>query len=250
MHEFVHFRSDKGQVNASWDEAGRLICPEADPESMCVYKGYIRDSGKEKIVSRTFANDGKAHFSQQNHILSNFDSIAAIDTNDYRFIGRNLSISAPYYCKNLKQTAVKPTEAVSMPFFIIENIQPGLNAEVVGWYLFIKHIIPIINLKKEERLALVVDSELGKLESINNRKTPYYSNYFLPENITLIYASADTGKDPLNQLIKACDKSSKKYFKQIQESKLKIPDNFGGKTADFSGYAYVNHVESEYRITN
>lgn len=249
VHEFVHFRSNKSQVNISWDEMGRLVCPEADPESVCVYKGYIRNSGKEKIVSKTFANNGMAHFSQQNHILENFNSIAAIDTNNYKFSGRNLAIAAPYFCKNLKETAYKPTEAVSMPFFIIENIQPGLNAEVVGWHLFIKHIIPILNLKKWEKLALVVDSELGKHKAMNNRNLPYYSNYFLPENVTLIYASADTGNDPLNKLIKECDKSSKKYFKQIQESKLLIPSQLGGKTVDFSGYAYVNHEESEYKIT-
>lgn len=249
VHEFVHFRANKSEINVSCDEMGRLICPEADPESVCVYKGYIRDSRKEKIVSKTFAGGGKAHFSEQNHILANFDSIAAIDTNNYRFMDRNLSISAPYYCKNLKEAHKKPTEAVTMPFFIIENVQPGINPEVVGWHLFIKHIVPVLRFKENEKLALIVDSELGKLEAINNRKLPYYSDYLLPENIALIYASADTGDGPLNKLIKECDKSAKIYFLMIQEKKLHIPDQLGGKTADFSGYVYVNHEESEYKIT-
>lgn len=251
VHEFVHFRAaanNGGQINISWDDLGRLVCPEADQESVCVYKGYFRDSGKEKIVSKTFANDGATHFSEQNQILTNFDSIAAIDTNDFEYSGRNLSISASYFCKNLKESVSKSAEAVSLPFFIIENIQHELNAEVIGWHLFIKHIIPILNLNKGSKLALVVDSELGKHEAINSRTLPYYDNYLLPENVSLIYASADTGNSPINKLIKECDKNSKKIFKQMQEKELLIPSQLGGKTVDFSGYAYVNLEFSEYKI--
>jgi len=248
VHEFVHFRSNHSQINVSWDDQGRLVCPEADPESVCIYKGYLRDSGKEKIVSRTFASDGKVHFLEQNHILSNFDSLAAIDTNNYYFHGRKLAISAPYYCLDLKRAPQEQTTAISLPFFIIENVLPGINPETIGWHLFIKHLIPILPLEKSSKLALIVDSELGKLESINNRKSSYYGSHFLPPNMNLIYASADTGDSPTNKLIKECDKASKRYFSMIQEGKINLPAQLGAKSVEYSGYAYVNHEESDFKI--
>jgi hypothetical protein len=251
VDEFVHFKAtanNDGFINIGFDEMGRLDCPEADKSSVCVYKGYMRDSGKEKVISKTFSFEGMAYRSQRDHIINNFDSIAAIDTNDFKFSGRNLSISASFFCEKLKKSASTLVEALPMPFFIIENIQPGLNSEIVGWYLFIKHIVPLLKLTKASKLALVVDSELGKHQAINCRESPYYREHLLPENIGLIYASTDTGTDLPNNLIKECDRNSRKLYNQIQTGELLIPNNFGGESIDFSGYAYVNHEESEYKI--
>jgi hypothetical protein len=95
---------------------------------------------------------------------------------------------------------------------------------------------------------LVVDSELDKHQAINCRELPYYGEHFLPENTGLIYASTDAGTGLLNKLIKSCDKNSRILYGQIKNGELTLPNQFSGKSVDFSGYAYVNHSESKYNI--
>ncbi len=70
----------------------------------------------------------------------------------------------------------------------------------------------IINDFTNSRIMVVVDHNLGKLESYNSRNCPLIEgdeNTYLPENIRIVYASADKYNDSLfNQLIKACDEEA------------------------------------------
>lgn len=250
VNEFVHFKAtgnEEGLVNIKIGEMGEVSCPEAEEGSINSYRSYMRDSGKEKRVVVSYTREGTAFINQRDNIIHNYDVLAGIDTNDYITNERRISIASSFYAGSIQSSTV---EFKIMPSFIISDVRVEINPEVVGWHLFIRHILPLLKLNKGRKLGLVVDTELGKHIVINRREEAYYNEYYLPENIGLIYASSDTGQDLTNQLIQSCDLTSRQLFKKIQEGDLVLPSQLGGGTEDFSGYAYVNYEESEYKIEN
>ena len=135
------------------------------------------------------------------------------------------------------------------PAFIIDSVRHDLNPEVVGWCIFLTYILPLLPISGSEHLGLVVDSELDQHALINQRKQPYYHEYYLPPNVSLIYASSDTGSDIPNQLIKKCDKAARDMFTNIKSGILKFPPCEVAKSPDYSQYTIVNIKGSPYIFT-
>ena len=60
--------------------------------------------------------------------------------------------------------------------------------------------------QRSDRFAIVNDSDLGNHNSFNAGQLPIYGDIYLSSNIDLVYASADTGNDILNIIMRKCDK--------------------------------------------
>ena len=70
------------------------------------------------------------------------------------------------------------------------------------------------NLKE---IGIVVDSDLGNIPDYNTGKKPIIDTFYLPDKITLLYASSDAGKEYLpNKLIAVCDKEANTLIRHIQ----------------------------------
>jgi hypothetical protein len=83
------------------------------------------------------------------------------------------------------------------------------NPEVVAWLRLLEFLSPRICGK----IAIVVDSELGNLPLYNMRKIPLLGDRFLPDNVELIYASAERDlNSPLNKAIKTCDSDASRLI--------------------------------------
>ena len=68
-------------------------------------------------------------------------------------------------------------------------------------------------------LAIIVDSDLGNIPDYNARKKPIIGSFYVPDKMTLVYASSDTGKEYLaNRLIAVCDTEANKLIQHIQRS--------------------------------
>lgn len=64
--------------------------------------------------------------------------------------------------------------------------------------------------------GIIVDSDFGSLSAINNRTIPILDDFYLPENIQLIYASSDKKNDTfLNEAISFCDKIAKQVLDSL-----------------------------------
>lgn len=248
VDNWVHFKATgnaDGNVRIDFSDDGRLKCPEAEVSSIVSYRSYERQSGKQKIITQSPGT----YFNQRRNIENNFDAIAGIDTNDFQLEdGRRISISSSFCSQAMLKTSPQSLMCDATPAFIIDSVRNDLNPEVVGWHLFLTHILPLLPISNGERLALVVDSELDQHISLNQREKPYYRDHYLPPNVSLLYASSDTGSDLTNQLIKECDKLSRWLFAQIQSGDLKLGSVLGGATPDFAGYAYVNIEGSPYYL--
>lgn len=66
------------------------------------------------------------------------------------------------------------------------------------------------------KIAIVVDSELGNLPLYNTRKIPLLGDKFLPDNVELIYASAERdANSPLNKVIRTCESDAKSLIETL-----------------------------------
>jgi len=245
--EFRVLSNDKGEVNVTIDDDGRIYFEEEIEGHTKNTISYERNSGKRKTVSGVTFNGIGGYLNQTEYLQKEFDVIAGIDTNNFSHEGKILSIASSFYSRTVIAPEVSTVSIGLLPSFIISDVNPSLNPEVIGWHLFFKHILPLLGLSNK-KLGLVVDSELDKHQLINSRSIPYYADQYLQENIQLIYASEKGGNLP-NKIIRACDKASRDLKKIILNGELKIPDQLGSGTNDFSGYAYVNYHNTDIMIS-
>lgn len=91
----------------------------------------------------------------------------------------------------------------------LEYIDVDPPQENFGWRQALYHLAKERKVKSYSRAAVIVDSDLQNLASYNNREKPFWKGVYLPHNITLIYASGDTGSSLANKLLKEADRVSR-----------------------------------------
>lgn len=174
--------------------------------------GYERTKNI-KIISQSPQCVDNIFLDQNNYLLS-FENVFAVDTNTQTDSKR--SISAITWLHNLLK---KPNATIevgsSFPrayVFIAEN---GEQPERIGWKDAISRIIGSPEIRGS--VALVVDSYLHELPRINRREIPVHDDYFLPENVTLVYSSAevDTNKYIGPWAIRQSDLAAKRVLMQL-----------------------------------
>jgi hypothetical protein len=179
--------------------------------SIHVGRGYFTEKGKYKqtlSVPVDAANISDVLYEQ----LLRFESIYAIDSNKRMIEGREFVVSCAvhvaleYEGDNIWRRAMFKR----LPAAI--SIAPEGNAETLAWKRLIEYLSP----KIKGMIALVVDSELGDIPNFNNRVKPIRSDFFLPKNTQLIYASSERDlSSPLNKAISICDADATKILNII-----------------------------------
>lgn len=77
-----------------------------------------------------------------------------------------------------------------------------------------------------KRRAVVNDSDLGLHEAINQRTEPLYLDTPMPAAFTLLYASADAGKEVLNRTLRFCDRQARQILNTFFAGGLPNPERF------------------------
>lgn len=197
-----------------YDDKGEKI----DPKFIEVGDAYLRDNVDKgaKIISRSKA-DGTKIILDPNRNLDSYDYLFVIDTNSITINEEKISISIPI---KFSVEFNGPTWSAKYDLFSAFEFRNAIvNPELIGWCDFIKNILKMEDFEKGARIAIVVDSELGRLSNINKRLEPILNDFYLPENFHLIYASADVGKENvLNKMIGICDSNGRRVLQLILES--------------------------------
>lgn len=196
---------------------------QSDIDMTRTYKG----ENKTRIVTK--ATNLEQNSNCVDDWVKNFDVIYAVDTNTKPIHGgkHNFSIGIVYK-GNINQ---------------IDETGGEIQCELYAGFLWIwsgnrkiepeNWVCAIEKIKKEEsnhkKIALIVDSELGNYEEYNNRTKPLINDFVLPENFTLIYASADYADEWTNKMIRLCDKCASEnlncYIETIEKIKIEpFPD--------------------------
>lgn len=167
---------------------------------------YERPKGP-KVLSRIPQTTAGITFDPSSALFKNHDFLCAVDTNTRVLAGKEISVSAVVTFVR----APPPPGAIEhwkldVPFcweFV------GLKTEKrenFGWLVVLEKLNDLGIIKSTTSVGMIVDSDLGNLPDYNCRRKPVFENSFLPSNVTLIYASADSGKENLvNRVIAVAD---------------------------------------------
>lgn len=222
---------DKGQFTLS-DENG--IPYDLGPQTVVrSYEGERKERIVAKATNLDFVTDQVGSWPE------NFDYVFAMDTNTHpqKCDDFFCSVAAVYYGEVRKVNDYE-RNMTCRPYMVIDWYHPwSMKIETVTWMEVVKKLQEIIPASK--KVGIVIDSELGNLEGYNNRTIPVFGQWYLPENYTFIYATADVADEWCNKIIKQCDKSASQRLKEVIVSP-KLKSNPTGGNAPIGFISYLN----------
>ncbi len=214
-----------------YDQNGKKL----DPVFIEVGDAYLRDGKNHKVLSRARSRNDQIVL-DPNRALDKFDHLFAVDTNSVDLNGTKISVAVPIGFKLEFTGPVWNAKYQLLDAFEFRNCV--VNPEIIAWKNLIERITSGISLK-DEKVAIIVDSELNKHTDINKRKEPIIAEFYLPENFELVYASSDTGKEnPLNKIISICDSKARNILNRIKDSNDTISILIKNDTGFYSHYCY------------
>lgn len=177
---------------------------------------YERPKGP-KVVSRIPQATSALTFHSSTALFKNYDFLCAVDTNTRMINDQRVSAVGVV---RFRQAPPPPGSnehwALDVPFcweFVGLKVD---RPENFGWLVALEELSHRMLVTPEMRVGMVVDSDLGNLTDYNERRKPFFANRLLPENVQLIYASADTGGESLlNRVLKVADSVSAQVLDSV-----------------------------------
>jgi hypothetical protein len=174
---------------------------------------YGRPKGP-KVLSRVPQAGEDLTFSTDAALKKNYDFLCAVDTNTRTIRGKDVSV--------VGVVIVTPTPVTGGTFwnfdvpFCLEYIGLKAPQENFGWLTAWEYLVQAGMIKPGMRIGMVVDSDLGNINRYNQRKKPVLQSFPLPENMHLVYASCDAGKENVvNKALAAADSISAPTLRAI-----------------------------------
>jgi len=149
-----------------------------------------------------------------NEALLTFDYVYAVDTNTKRVNDDWLSAGCICYLASCQKDGTQYThefkwvqQVTSINSFYRHQMEQHVwNAAIA----YIQSIVP-----SNSTVALIVDCDLENIQKYNEHSLKIRDAAYLPENFTLIYASADTRDTIANKMIAYCDTCASKVLEQL-----------------------------------
>lgn len=213
----------------------KLEVPGFAEKSAAVLKGYKRierkrnnsNAKKSKVIAAGPSGDAAITIDPDGFVFQ-YDHLFIVDTNTKLDLvaGDKVSvISAIHAYIDQSFEGDKNDHSLKYCFFDATEIRNArVEPERLGWALVLEAIKGSKFDDPNLRIALVVDSHLGAHKSIMRGMEPIIDDLYLPPNIDLLYASADTGKESaLNALMSWCDKGAACVLRHILENNPSNP---------------------------
>nr|WP_314433948.1 hypothetical protein [uncultured Brevundimonas sp.] len=183
-----------------------------EQEMVNVYseRSYARPKGP-KVVSRIPQANPDLSFDETPALLANFDRVCAVDTNSRLVHGRMISATGVV---TLHREGIPGPAGLETGWrfdvpLCLQFDELRVERENFGWLTALASLRRRGFFTASDRVGVIVDSDLGNLRAYNERTKPVVEDHFLPPNATLIYASADTGKESLiNRALGMADTSA------------------------------------------
>lgn len=169
---------------------------------------YERDGKSPKALNITPVVGERFHL-DANDALRSFDYVIAIDTNDKVICGEQHSSTGVVIAKWQSSPEDQKHGFFYETPFCVDYVALKSPREIIGWCVALQHLKKIGLILSSAKIGVVVDSCLEEIPRFNTRSIPLYGEFYLPEQFTLIYASADAGGEFIaNQLLKSADKAA------------------------------------------
>lgn len=152
--------------------------------------------------------------------LNRFDRIFVIDTNTNKIGDVVVSASCFAECRFRVNAEGEAFEYAIHGALDFQN-GPVPKCENFAWHMLIRMIGTSPDYDDGKRYAIITDSDLGQHGAYNERSEPYFADYLLPNNFTLVYAT-DKGRDLANQVIKLCDHEAGQMWRQMEAGEISL----------------------------
>jgi hypothetical protein len=171
---------------------------------------YDRENGKPKILNDISLEKTNFSVNTNEAIFKNFKMIYGSDTN-YKIIDNKKICVSCLTILSYKDKKPDYHPIKALVFYVPKEVD--LNPEHVAWKYFIKYVCSSKILPKDTKIGFTIDSDYDKLSDFNNGNIKILNNFEKPDNVSLIYASSDNGKEFItNKLIAAADKCAKEIM--------------------------------------
>lgn len=192
-------------------------------QDVIIKRSYHRNSGKSKITTQiNLPVKNKVIDLDISGYLKSYDIIFAIDTNTKEIAGSTITAGAVVYGQPWPKNNIKCIGYSTMMAYYFKNLKiTPFKPERFVWYSFIKGLSSLKSINKF-KVAIIVDSDLDLLPSINARETPIWSDFYLPPFASFMYASSDKKNDSVqNKMIHEADKQACEAMYDAPQSNFK-----------------------------
>ncbi|MBW9275713.1 MAG: SEC-C domain-containing protein [Candidatus Thiodiazotropha sp. (ex. Lucinisca nassula)] len=176
-------------------------------------QSYKRDNNKNKVLTKGVTTSN--HPMRPDSVLWNYDHIFSVDTNTITIENISISMTGVIHAY-IDNTKSEPALRYS-PVMLLEFWDTDVKPELLGWLVTINSILENKHFEKK-KIALIVDSELDKLDKINLRQIPILDDIYLPSNFTFVFATADSASNIACKLIRLSDTLSTSKLKAIKKN--------------------------------
>ena len=201
---------------------------------------YERPKGP-KTLSRVPQTEKEISFSSGDALKRNFDFVVAVDTNTRTIHGKQVSVTGVATAKHMIMPGPKGLVdywKFDVPF-CIEFVEVKAKPENLGWMAALEQLQVNGHIAAGPKIGMIVDSDLGNIPAYNSRKKEIVPGTLLPENVQLVYASSDAGKENLaNKVLAIADSASSQVFSAIQSGA--VP--FNNTTIDSAWYESMRMI--------
>lgn len=206
---------------------GSVIVESADgkeqPISSHIVTAYKRDNKGPKIINRLTESPANLTIIPD-AVLTRYAWVLAVDTNKPEEQLPNTVFTGIVLSKVIPQIDGGFELGIYQEKVLeIHNLNvPSERYERYGWLSVCKLID---NHSPEDQVAVIVDSDLGSIPSINKREEPILDDFYLPHHFEMLYASSDPGDRYIaNDLLKRCDRNTREVARHIVSTqKLSLP---------------------------
>ena len=202
---------------------------------------YDRPKGP-KVLSRVPQSQKSLTFNQGAVLKNNFDYRCAVDTNTRIINGKRISVTGVVTFTPVSIPGPKGIESFwkfGVPF-CLEYVEINAPIENFGWYAAWERLHIQKEINASTRVGMVVDSDLGNINKFNQRKMPIFGAFNLPQNVSLIYASSDAGKENIvNRALYLADSVSSQCLEAMASGT--IP--FDAKVSNSQWYESMRLIE-------
>lgn len=149
--------------------------------------------------------------------LACLDSFIVIDTNSIKVDRTKVSVAFFIVCKLIAEKDGFRLVSLDNRGHVYEFHDVPRNPEMLAILKIARDTLRGREALDKSNIGFITDSELGSHQAISNRKLAIYGEHYLPQGFSLIYASADTGQELANKLIRFCDTESTRYLARLKD---------------------------------
>jgi len=205
-----------GSPDAVWIESASFVVflSEGSPlphSGLHTEVTYERGGKHPKVLTQVSTSESVMS-ACPNHVLLAYDVLIAVDTNSVEIDGIAVSVAF-----SLQFALRKDGDGVQMSGFNPNCWEfNGVTdwPENYAWYEVVRAVQSTEGYSSDMKIGIIVDSDLGNLGYYNARQRPIYGEFYLPENVRLVYGSSEVGTTEYaaNGVMKYCDGQAKRVI--------------------------------------